>query len=164
MGASGSGWQGPKKEIVEDCLVLSIKELARAGLLKTGWPSVLWGWGSGVETVATVKLDLSMYAEKGTIWLTYTANGQSMQYTVSLVTTAPNYGGRRWWFVCPLTKARASKLYLPPNATTFASRQAYDLTYRSCRESGWRKRSEKLWRRVSQRLARDEPELRAFRK
>jgi hypothetical protein len=113
MGGSGSGWQGPKKDIVEDCLVLSIKELARAGLLKTGCPSVSWRWRSGDETVASMKLELSMYPEKGTIWLTYTAAGTPMHCTVSLVTTVPHYGGRRWWFICPIKKIRVAKLCLP---------------------------------------------------
>src|SRR6266702_307022 len=62
-------WQ-PKKDIVEDCLVLSIKELAQAGLLKTGCPSVSWRWRSGDKTVATVKLGLLIYPDRGTIWVT----------------------------------------------------------------------------------------------
>jgi hypothetical protein len=49
-------------------------------------------------------------------------------------------------------KIRAAKLHLPPGATQFASRNAHNLTYRSSRESGWRKRSEKFWRRMAQRL------------
>jgi hypothetical protein len=26
-------------------------------------------------------------------------------YKVQLVTTKPNYGGRRWWFICPIVRA-----------------------------------------------------------
>ena len=155
MGGSGSGWRGPKKDIVEDCLVLSIKELAQAGLLKTGCPSVSWRWRSGDKTVATVKLGLLIYPDRGTIWVTNTAGRRPMHYTVSLVTTAPHYGGRRWWFICPIKKIRVAKLYLPPGTTTFASRQAHRLTYRSCQESGWRERSEKLSRRMAERLGRE---------
>ena len=38
------------------------------------------------------------------VWLrlTYTASGNPMDYRVPLVTTQPTYGGRRWWFMCPL--------------------------------------------------------------
>ena len=52
--------------------------------------------------------------------LTYTASGNPMDYRVRLVTTQPTYGGRRWWFLCPLARKdggpprRAAKLYLPP--------------------------------------------------
>jgi len=153
MGGWGSGWQGPKKYVVEDCLVLSIKELTRAGLLKTGCPSGSWCWRSGDKTVATVKLDLSIYPDRGTIWLTNAAGAP--MHTVSLVTTVPHYGGRRWWFICPIKKIRVAKLYLPSGATMFASRQAYDLTYRSSQESGWRARSEKFCRRLAERLSRE---------
>ena len=155
MGGWGSGWQGSKKVTVERCLVLSVKELARAGLLKPGCPSGSWCWRSGNETVATVKLDLVIDPDKGTIWLTHTAGGKLTHYTVSLVTTVPHYGGRRWWFICPIKKIRAAKLYLPPGATGFASRRAHDLTYRSSQQSGRRERSAKFSRQLAERLRRD---------
>jgi hypothetical protein len=63
-------------------------------------------------------------------------------YRVRLATTQPTYGGRRWWFLCPLGRKdggatqRAAKLYLPSGGRYFGSRQAYGLTYTSCQESG----------------------------
>jgi hypothetical protein len=57
-------------------------------------------------------------------------------YRVWLETTQPNYGGIRWWFVCPISGRRARVLYLPPSGgATFASRQALGLAYRSQRTS-----------------------------
>jgi hypothetical protein len=82
-----------------------------------------------------------------------------MHYTILLVSSVPHYGGRRWWFICPIKKTRVAKLHLPPGATQFASRNAHDLTYRSVQESGWRKRSEKFWRRTAERLGCDPPAL-----
>jgi hypothetical protein len=32
---------------------------------------------------------------------------------IRLIWTAPTYGGRRWWFLCPRTGRRAGKLFLP---------------------------------------------------
>ena len=52
------------------------------------------------------------------------------------MTTRPNYGGRRWWFLCPLVRRRAAKLYLPPGGRLFGSREAYGLTYAFCQASG----------------------------
>jgi hypothetical protein len=89
---------------------------------------------------------------EGTLWLWYVVDGKPMHYTVTLVSTVPHYGGRRWWFICPIKKIRVAKLYLPPGATTFASRKAHNLTYRSSQESGRKERSEKFWRRMAQRL------------
>ena len=78
-----------------------------------------------------------------------------MHYTVTLVSTVPHYGGRRWWFICPIKKTRVAKLYLPPGATRFGSRKAHDLTYTSCQESGAGERSDRFWRRVARRQGRD---------
>jgi hypothetical protein len=35
------------------------------------------------------------------------------------------YGGRQWYFLCPVTNRRASVLWKPPGATAFASRQRW---------------------------------------
>ena len=74
--------------------------------------------------------------------LCYQANGEPVDYRVRLVTTTPNYGGHRWWFICPLVRRdgepprRVAKLCLPPGETYFGSREGYELTYVSCQESG----------------------------
>ena len=55
-------------------------------------------------------------------------------YRVQLTTTRPNFGGLRWWFICPITGTRVRVLYLPfKGKTVFASRQASGLAYRSQR-------------------------------
>jgi hypothetical protein len=36
--------------------------------------------------------------------LHYRADGEPLDYRIRLVTTAPTYGGRRWWFICPLSR------------------------------------------------------------
>jgi hypothetical protein len=56
-----------------------------------------------------------------------------MRYPHQATTPQP-FGGRRWWFVCPRTGQRATRLHLPPGAYTFACRKAYRLAYRSQRE------------------------------
>jgi hypothetical protein len=141
MGGRGSGWQGERKTTVEEGLVLDIKELVAKGALVPGWHEGSFSWRSGAETLATVRCGLSTYSDAtGTLWLRYVVDGKSMHYTITLVSTVPHYGGRRWWFICPIEKIRVSKLYLPPGATRFASRKAYNLTYRSVQESGWRLR------------------------
>jgi hypothetical protein len=61
---------------------------------------------------------------------------------VRLACTRPHFGGRRWWFVCPIARGDdkpprcVAHLYLPSGGRYFGSRQAYGLTYRSCQESG----------------------------
>ena len=58
-----------------------------------------------------------MDADAGWVRLTYAVNGHPMDYYVRLVSTLPSYGGRRWWFLCPLERQdgrplrRVAKLY-----------------------------------------------------
>ena len=54
---------------------------------------------------------------------------------VALAWTVPTYGGRRWWFLCPRTGCRTTKLFLPNGGWHFLSRQAYRLGYASQREN-----------------------------
>jgi hypothetical protein len=53
---------------------------------------------------------------------------------VQLTSTQPTFGGRRWWFLCPRTARRTTKLFLPNGGWHFWSRQAYGLGYRCQRE------------------------------
>jgi hypothetical protein len=53
---------------------------------------------------------------------------------VRLTSTQPTFGGRRWWFLCPRTGRRTTKLFLPNGGSHFWSRQAYGLGYRCQRE------------------------------
>jgi hypothetical protein len=161
MGGYGSGWQGAKKDVVDHCVVLSIKELIRARVLVPGSykrGSLTWRSGSG-EVCAEFEYE-SEFRQDGTgsLFLRYIGAGQQFCHWVSLRSTVPHFGGRRWWFLCPLKGIRAAKLYLPAGATKFASRKAYDLTYRSC-QSSWRlervrARTERLVRRMAESEAR----------
>ena len=53
---------------------------------------------------------------------------------IQLTRTAPTYGGRRWWFLCPKTGYRATKLFLPNGRQHFWSRRGYDFGYACQRE------------------------------
>jgi len=60
---------------------------------------------------------------------------------VQLSVSPAGFGGDRWWFICPLSRAgticrrRVRKLYLPDGETYFGCRKCHDLTYRACREA-----------------------------
>lgn len=65
---------------------------------------------------------------------------QKLEYNVSLVTTPCRYGGKRFWFKCPLERdgkscgLRVGVLYLGGNY--FGCRHCYNLTYKSRGLSG----------------------------
>lgn len=72
----------------------------------------------------------------------FTGKKTELDYKVKLVTTSCNFGGVRYWFICPLVVdgrscgRRVGKLYLPESSKYFGCRHCYDLTYESCQKSG----------------------------
>ena len=99
----------------------------------------LWGWTYEGENrphaIVSYEANLTV-PDDPRLRLRYRVNGERVDCVVRLVTTRPNYGGRRWWFLCPLVGRRAAKLYLPPGRRLFGSREAYGLTYAFCQASG----------------------------
>ena len=155
MGGFGSGYQGPRKQLVENSLTLSISDMMRLGAIVPGKRNGgQWSWNfpgkmphARIGYVADVRT-----VEGAALRLFYEANGHPVDNVVKLTSTRPHFGGRRWWFICPAVGAdgrtgrRVAKLHLPPGERYFASRRAHGLTYRSCRESG-------QFRAISGRLA-----------
>jgi hypothetical protein len=137
-----------RKDVVEDCLILSVKDV------RTG--NGLVRWRCGDQDVGAINYSINLRSEeRGHLWLRYDVDGKPIHVALSMTSTALHTGGRRWWFVCPVTGTRVGKLYLAPGASHFAGRQAHDLTYTSCRKSG---RTKRLWRSVAKLLGRPELE------
>jgi hypothetical protein len=134
-----------KKETVEDCEVLSLSRLREWGLL-SGYAAttVMWTHGlSGRKNSVGLIVDMM---ENPHIKLKYTitnrdGNKTEYDYQVPLTTTECNFGGIRYWFICPLTGSggncgrRIGKLYLPPDGKYFGCRHCYSLSYESRNES-----------------------------
>ena len=167
MGGYGSGWHGTKKATVDGSLVLSVSDLVRKGALVPGTrTSGTWCWTYRGEDKphATIGYEADL-RDRGTTWfrLDYRVDGEPVDYRVQLVTTRPHYGGLRWWFLCPLVRPdggpsrRVGKLYLPPGACYFGSREGYRLTYTSCQESG---RFRGLFRCIAADMGTDEATVR----
>ena len=47
------------------------------------------------------------------------------EQTVSLTSRGRRFVGRQWFFICPVTKTRATVLWKPPGASQFAGRKAW---------------------------------------
>ena len=133
MGGFGGGrWPDllTRKTSVEQCRVLSMKQLRLGGLFgMAGCLTVDWRDVTGrVVASAVVRLDgdgiIVKYA--------------GMEYKISIERMACRLGGWRYWFLCPVFKDgvycgnRVTKLYLPPSGKYFGCRECYDLTYESC--------------------------------
>ena len=139
MGGFGSGRYGGWPT-VESGLSLDLYKLIRDGLLRPSSGTLTWTCVGSGERVASVSYQVSMGDQRGWIRLNYTTarwdgTKHDVESWIELVTTPQPFGGRRWWFLCPRTGARVTKLHLPLGASTFASRRAYRLAYKCQRET-----------------------------
>jgi hypothetical protein len=126
-----------RKHVVEECLVLSIKELFDKGLIANHTFHIgSWRWANTnifqFNGAVRYEADLRNH-EEATLRLQYEIDGLEMDYSLVLSSEDQGWLGPRWWFRCPLADIRVKKLYLPLQSTRFASRQAHQLIYPTCR-------------------------------
>jgi hypothetical protein len=142
MGGPGSGswyrWQG-KKATVEESLSLAVRDF-RGRLNHGAAGTFTWTWASGSKS--SVGYWVARAGDSPTITLDYCwRDTEDVRLPVRLETTPTQFGGKRWWFACPLVlngmacNRRAGKLYLPPGARYFGCRTCHDLTYESSQEA-----------------------------
>ena len=141
MGGRGSGRQMFWSDITKlnDGLRLDINKLVRDKLITAErwnlgtlkWTSTRTGEDRGnIGYEINTRNPSDMWLR---VYYTSTIRGEkhSMDYNIRLTATQPHYGGKRFWFICPLTGNRTPVLYSPPGSKWFASRYAYNLKYQS---------------------------------
>jgi hypothetical protein len=148
MGGQGSGnwYRWRKKTTVEDCWTLDANQFMREGVFQVGeFRKLGWVWRL---TNGPQQADLDYEVDATNLvrpWFRVSyrliRTGEVLDYKISLTTSCPNYGGWRWWFLCPLSVGgrmcgrRVGKLYLPPFGRYYGCRNCHDLTYTSCQRS-----------------------------
>jgi hypothetical protein len=122
-----------RRTSLQEGLKLDINFLARRGLIvpgsATGPHAIRWVNSDGLE-IASGWISADMRGDSdGSLHIQIGEFGQ----TITLVTLARHYGGRQWFFLCPVMNRRASVLWLPRGAQHFASRHAWpgQVAYRS---------------------------------
>ena len=159
MGGWGSGRQGGRVTI-EGCgsCRLAIKDLGH--LLRSPAGRAVWmNYGQNGEHLMTVVVEAR--PEHGYIRLQHPSRAsdraEHMDYTVGLTSTAAGFGGRRWWFSCPVSRRRCAVLYLPRGARQFGSAKGYGLAYSVTRME----EHDRLWHRmekIARRLGDRDPD------
>jgi len=111
-------------------LMLSIKELFDFALIEedTAREGILsWRADAGqFQGPVRFEADLRNHAS-ASVRLQYEMEGTNLDYQIPLDFIQPFAGGRRWYFRCPIEDIRVTKLFLPPGARRFGSRQAHSL-------------------------------------
>jgi hypothetical protein len=108
-------------------------------------------WTCGGQPAGSIGYEADMREpDGGELRLIYTrgsgANEEHVRQTIRLTYTEPNYGGRRWWMICPYRGNRVGKLYLPGGGDRFAGRVAWRLGYHSQRVERSQRPFEALFR------------------
>jgi hypothetical protein len=151
MGGFGSGRYGGRPT-ADMSKKIDLAWMIRTGRIRPGqWMSgsLSWNWGgepagsisysANMEDPHALELKLSFSRGSGD-------DRESVEQRVRLVFTEPNYGGRRWWMICPYKGVRVAKLYLPNGGDRFASRKAWRLGYQSQRVASRDRAFESLFR------------------
>jgi len=136
-----------KKDTVEDCRSISISFLKKGDYF-CGYRSggIVWKNYYGEET-SSIGVTVSTMDGDNYVQFQYTTTDRNTgekteyDYKVRLTTTACNFGGVRYWFICPLFRngvycgRRVAKLYKAPGANYFGCRHCYNLSYESRNET-----------------------------
>ena len=152
MGGWNSGRSGGRPT-VERCLTVDLPMMMRrGGLTDVGHGSGTLTWSRNGHQTGSVGYSYSMWEddfgwiELSFTWTPYGGQPQPIKQRISLTCTEPNYGGRRWWMVCPKSNRRVLKLHLPPGGDKFLSREAWRLGYRCQRVTSSDRTLERLFR------------------
>ncbi len=131
MGGSGSGrfYHVQGKTRVEDCHNIDANDFARWKLFRPGghWCTTRWTRGGRETGSCGVCTDI----RDNQALCTFLYNGREVP--VRLSAYVPGFGGRRYFFICPICGRRMRTLHFK-NAE-IACRICHDLTYESCVES-----------------------------
>jgi hypothetical protein len=110
---------------LQDGLKLDLNRLARKGFIKLGaniglrgitWTHSYWG------EIATGMISADMSGEDEG-W--FRIQQGSLDQRIILIPRSRHFGGRQWYFVCPVMNQLASVSWKPGGATRFCSRQTW---------------------------------------
>jgi hypothetical protein len=109
---------------LQDGLSLHLNKLRRGGLvqsagtIRTG--RIFWRDHSG-EEIANAIITAGTGQYRGSLRIQL----GSLDQWVELETQIRHFGGRQWYFVCPVTHRHCSVLWMPPGGSRFCSRHAW---------------------------------------
>lgn len=136
-------WGYSNKEETDNLKKIEIWWLKKYGYFND-WKSGGIEWSGRSSEKSSIGILVSTINNDNYIKLQYTqtersGEKKSFDYKVKLTTTDCNYGGKRYWFICPLSKdglacnKRVGVLY--KSGDYFGCRHCYDLTYNSRNEN-----------------------------
>lgn len=122
------------RDTVEQYLKLDTADLNRFGLFDNDWSRGGLNWGES----SSIDYQIKTVNGRKEMTLSYTHKPYwedrkyELDYLVKLTTTPCNFGGVRYWFLCPKCIKRVRCLY---GGKYFLCRNCHDLSYDSCNET-----------------------------
>ena len=142
-----SRWNYSNKYATDDCKIIGITWLKQVGYLD-GIKSGNISWSIGENKTGSAGIFATIGCEnENYIRLTYTItdnqtnNKTKYDYKIPIISTKCNFGNKRYWFKCQLSKngkyceRKVANIYLPPNGQYFGCRHCYELNYKSQKEN-----------------------------
>lgn len=135
MGGFGSGRRRyPAKTTVQDCKSLDANDYARWGCFKSGNRSGTSRWTRNGNVTGACGHYVQINDDDPFIRFSYNYNGiEHQDVKVSLSAYAPGFGGKRYFFVCPVCGNRKRTLHIMQGE--IACRLCHNLTYENCNQS-----------------------------
>jgi hypothetical protein len=137
-GFRSTRWHGyEKKDLVEDCLVLSVNDLTRQDLFRQDRCAGAINWSSGGSV--NFRMLLKSSESERVLELSFKSQNVGISQVITFETTQLTFG-KKLWFRCPLLVdgevclRRIGKLYLRPGGSYFGCRRCLNLTYKSSQE------------------------------
>ena len=110
---------------LQDGLKLDLNQLARQGFIKFGADIGARGisWTNPRQGQVARGVISANMTKSTNAWFRIAIGGFVQQIT--LVSRPRHFGGRQWFFLCPVTGGLATVIWRPPGAGRFCSRQAW---------------------------------------
>ena len=110
---------------LEDGLKLDLNHLARKGFIKFGASIGARGisWSNSHRGEIASGVIIADMTDPSHAWFRIAIGLFAQQIT--LASRPRHYGGRQWFFLCPVTAGLATVLWKPPGASRFCSQQAW---------------------------------------
>ncbi len=121
------------KDTCEDHPRLSIFRLKEWGYFNTSYTSSRISWENGWGRKESIRVIVDFNEYPLSARLSYNSDGEDYAYNVRLEADTCRFGGKRYWFICPLNIAgrycgrRCAMLYSA--GRYFGCRKCYDLAY-----------------------------------
>ena len=115
-----------QRTTLEAGLKLDLNRLARRGFIHPGAASgpvgIEWTKSYTGEATAAGLITADM---SGATHGWFRIAMDDLDQRITLVARPRHFGGRQWFFLCPHTGLRATVLWMPPGALSFACRQRW---------------------------------------